>query len=120
MPPKRKTFGQVLREKRLAKGFSLRKFAELIDVSPTYLSLVEQDKVERPPTVERLRRMAELLEEDVDDFIALAGRVSEDLPEIIRSERLMPDLLRGAKGLSKKQLEEVLEQIRRMKGKEGD
>lgn len=119
MPPKRKTFGQVLREKRLAKGYSLRKFAELIDVSPTYLSLVEQGKVERPPTAERVRRMAELLDEDVDEFIALAGRVPEDLPDIIRSEPgLMPDLLRGAKGLSKKQLEEVLEQMRRMKDKE--
>lgn len=31
-----KTFGQMLREKRIAKGFSLRKFAELVGVSPTY------------------------------------------------------------------------------------
>ena len=86
-----------------------------------HLQHLEQGKVERPPTAERVRRMAELLDEDVDEFIALAGRVPEDLPEIIRSEPgLMPDLLRGAKGLSKKQLEEVLEQMRRMKDKERD
>lgn len=43
------TFGQRLRERRIAKGYSLRKFAELVGVSPTYLSRVEQGNVD-PPT----------------------------------------------------------------------
>jgi DNA-binding XRE family transcriptional regulator len=55
-----RTFGQMLREKRITKGFSLRKFAELVGVSPTYLSQVEQDNVD-PPTADRVKRMAELL-----------------------------------------------------------
>ena len=38
-----KTFGATLREMRLAKNVSLRKFAEKVGVSPTYLSQVEQD-----------------------------------------------------------------------------
>lgn len=116
---KRKPFGTVLREKRLAKGYSLRKFAEMIGVSPTYLSLIEQGKSERMPTAERARQMAELLDEDPDEFTALAGRVPEDLSEIIQSQpSLMPDLLRGAKGLNKEQLEKVLKQIGRMKDKD--
>ncbi|MGE3776318.1 MAG: helix-turn-helix domain-containing protein, partial [Pirellulaceae bacterium] len=45
MAGSRKSFGTYLREKRVAKGYSLRKFAELVDVSPTYLSQVEQGKV---------------------------------------------------------------------------
>ena len=44
-----KTFGQHLREKRVAKGFSLRKFATLVEVSPTYISQVEQDNIDHGP-----------------------------------------------------------------------
>lgn len=35
-----------------------------------------------PPTVKRVRKMAELLDEDVDELIAMAGRLPEDLPEL--------------------------------------
>jgi transcriptional regulator with XRE-family HTH domain len=42
---KPQTFGERLRDARVAKGYSLRKFAKEADVSPTYLSQVEQDKV---------------------------------------------------------------------------
>ncbi len=77
-----RTFGPFLRAKRLAKGLSLRKFAKLVDVSPTYLSQVEQENV-APPIAERVQRMAELLGENAVELIPLAGRVPEDLPEII-------------------------------------
>jgi len=50
MSKKRQTFGQVLREARLAKGITLRKFAEMVGISPTYLSQVEQDNAD-PATV---------------------------------------------------------------------
>ena len=86
-----KTFGQILREKRVAAGFSLRKFASEVGVSPTNLSQVEQDNVD-PPTADRVKRMAELLNENVDEWTALAGRLTEDLPEIIRgAPQAVPD-----------------------------
>ncbi len=47
MTPKQRTFGERLREKRIEKGFSLRRFAQRVGVSPTYLSQVEDDP--RPP-----------------------------------------------------------------------
>lgn len=113
------TFGQVLREMRLAKKLSLRKFAELVGVSPTYLSQVEQDNVD-PPTAERVQRIAEILGENADELISLAGRVPGDVPGIIhRQPTEMPKLLREASGLSPKQLQELMDQIRRIK-KEGD
>jgi transcriptional regulator with XRE-family HTH domain len=110
-----KAFGQVLREKRMEKGFSLRKFAQLVGVSPTYLSQVEQSNVD-PPTAERVRRMAEILGEDVDEWCALAGRLSEDLPEIIREEpKGVPDLLRAVRGMTADQLRRVREEAERIK-----
>jgi HTH-type transcriptional regulator, competence development regulator len=108
-------FGKVLREKRVAKGFSLRKFAEQVAVSPTYLSQVEHGNVD-PPTVERVRRMAELLGENPDEMIALAGRISDDLPKIIHEQATeMPQLLRAASGLTSEQLRRLIETTRKIK-----
>ncbi|MBX3452284.1 MAG: helix-turn-helix transcriptional regulator [Planctomycetaceae bacterium] len=113
-----KTFGQILREKRIEKGFSLRKFAALVGISPTYLSQVEQDNVD-PPTADRVKKMAELLGENVDEWTALAGRLTEDLPEIIHEAPTeVPDLLRAVRGLTADQLRKLREQAERMKGED--
>jgi len=101
-----KTFGEALREKRVEKGFSLRKFAGLVGVSPTYLSHVEQENVD-PPTADRVKRMAELLGENPDEWIALAGRVPDDLPAIIQAKTEVPDLLRAVQGLTAEQLRKL-------------
>jgi len=115
----KKHFGQILRDARIEKKISLRKFAQLADVSPTYLSQVEQGNV-APPTADRVKRMAELLEANVDEWIALAGRVPEDLPEIIqRNPTAMPELLREANGLTAEQLKKLIEGARKMKDKKG-
>lgn len=95
----------MLRARRTAKGYSLRKFAEMVNVSPTYLSLVETGKAEYSPSADRIQAMAEALGESADHWIALAGRVPDDLSKIIQSEpEAMPELLRAANGLSAEQL----------------
>jgi transcriptional regulator with XRE-family HTH domain len=115
MSKKRQTFGQVLREARLAKGITLRKFAEMVGISPTYLSQVEQDHVD-PPTAERVHTMANLLGANADEWTALAGRVPEDLPGIIQKQpTAMPELLREASGLTAEQLRFLREQARKLK-----
>jgi transcriptional regulator with XRE-family HTH domain len=115
MRTKHKAFGDVLREKRTAKAISLRKFAEQVGVSPTYLSQVEQGNID-PPTAERVRKMAEILGENVDELIALAGRVPEDLPEIIQKQPTrMPELLREASGLTSEQLQELVARAKKLK-----
>lgn len=114
-----KSFGQVLRERRIAKGYSLRKFAEMVGVSPTYLSQVEQGKVDKPPTAERVRRMAELLGENVDELSALAGRMPADIQGIINQQPTqMPELLREASGLTPEQLKQFIAKMRRAKEKD--
>lgn len=120
MTQRRLSFGRLLRERRMAKKLSLRKFAEMVGISPTYLSQVEQENVD-PPTAERVQRMAELLGENADEWIALAGRVPEDVPGLIHQQPTkMPKLLREASGLSPKQLQELMDQLRRIKEEGGD
>ncbi len=110
-----KPFGQMLRAKRLKKDLSLRKFAELVGLSPTYLSQVEQDKVVRPPTAERVKKMAEVLGENPDRWIASAGRMPDDLTAIIqRTPEAMPDLIRAASGLTDEQIRALAKRARRM------
>lgn len=103
-----------MREKRKAKGFTLRRFAEKVGVSPTYLSQVEQGNT-APPRAERVKKMAELLGENADEFVGLAGRVPEDVPELIQKQPTqMPELLRRASVLTAKQIAELTERARRL------
>ncbi len=93
------TFGQRIRTLRIAKGYTLREFARLLDVSPTYVSQIEQDKF-NPPAEERIIRMSELFGLDTDELLAHAGRVADDLPAIIRREpTALATFLRTANGL---------------------
>ncbi|MCR4411658.1 MAG: helix-turn-helix domain-containing protein [Thermoguttaceae bacterium] len=111
-------FGQFLREKREGR-YSLRQFAKLVGVSPTYLSQVEQGKL-LPPTADRVKRMAELLGENPDEWIAMAGRVPEDLPEIIQQQPTeAPELLREASGLTAEQWRILRQTARKMKEEGG-
>src|SRR5579885_2692233 len=120
MAGKQNAFGQWLRKKRVAKGFSLRKFAEEVGVSPTYLSHVEQGEAD-PPTAERVKKMASLLDENADEMIALAGRVPEDLPEIIQGHpSKIPELLREMDGLTDDQLLVIVNYVRELKKRKGN
>lgn len=110
-------FGKALRAKRLEKKITLRKFAELVGVSPTYLSQVEQCNVV-PPTADRVQRMAELLGENSDEWTALAGRVPEDLAEIIQdSPTELSNLLRAVRGMTSEQMRSLQKAVQRIKGK---
>ena len=112
-----KRFGARLREKRLEKQITLRKFADMIGVSSTYVSQVEQGRYD-PPTADRVRQIAEILGEDADLWIGLADRVPEDMEEIVKEHpKEMPELLRAARGLTPKQFEKLQQTIKRTKTK---
>jgi transcriptional regulator with XRE-family HTH domain len=113
-----KSFGKLLRERRLDCGFGLREFAGMVGVSSTYISQLEQENID-PPTAERAAKMAEILGENADEWIALAGRVPDDLEGIIQTQPVgMPKLLREANGLTAEQLQQLAEQAKLMKGDE--
>lgn len=110
-------FGATLRAKRLERKISLRKLAEMIGVSSTYLSQVEQDRY-APPAVERVKKIAEIFDEDADEWIGLANRVPDDVDEIVKEHpKEMPELMRAARGLSPEQFARLQQTIKRMKAK---
>jgi transcriptional regulator with XRE-family HTH domain len=121
-------FGVRVRELREARkatdpSFSLRRFAQAVGVSATFLSRVENAE-SPPPSAEKVKRMAVLLDADPDELLALAGKVDPELPEIIRERpRAMADLLRTARDedLTEEELREVIEGLRaRRRGERQD
>ena len=93
------TFGEHVRSVREARRerdarFSLRQVAFRIGVEPAYLSKVERAEV-APPSEATIRRLALDLDEDADVLLALAGKISSDLQDVIRRRpKLFAELLR--------------------------
>jgi predicted transcriptional regulator len=107
MSSKKKTFGELIREKRTEKKLTLRKFADRVGLSPTYVSQFEQGNF-APPPADRIRKMAEVLEANADELIAAAGRMAEEVAGLIEKRPLeMASFLRHAKGLTPQQIEQL-------------
>ncbi len=96
------TFGKYIREHREVlkskdRSFSVRQVAHRIGVEPAYLSKIERGDV-APPSEAKILSLAEELDEDPDVLLAMAGKVSSDLQEIIRKRpHLFADLIRQLK-----------------------
>ncbi|OMD27455.1 helix-turn-helix domain-containing protein [Paenibacillus odorifer] len=69
--------GEYITEKRRESNMSLRNIAEKAQISPSQLSKIERGIV-KSPTEETLVKIAYALNEDKNDILALAGRVSQD------------------------------------------
>ena len=111
------TFGnhaRTARERRRSRNrtFSVRQVARRIGVEPAYLSKIERDQVS-PPSEATIRRLAEELDEDPDVLLAMAGKVSSDLREIIlRRPRLFADVLRQLKEMPDHAILRVVREVR--------
>lgn len=107
---------RILREKR---EISLRKFAEKLEKSPTLVSHIEIGH-DIPLSEETITKWAQLLDEDPDLFLAMNGKISEELTSIIiKNPLVFSSLIRNLKSLSKKRQEEVVEEVVR-KVKDGE
>ena len=110
-------FGAFVRQERVAKELGLREMAKMIGVSPTYLSKVERDEFS-PPAEDKVRKIAEIIKIDVDELLALAGKVSSDLSEIIREHpRELAALLRTTRDMT---ADDVVRLASEAKKTEGD
>ena len=95
-------FGEYLRQAREEKlahdrTFSLRQVALRVGVEPAYLSKIERG-VFPPPSEQVIVKLADLLGEDKDVLLALGGKMSTDLQQIImRRPKLFAELLRQLK-----------------------
>lgn len=81
-------FGEYVKNIREAKkaedpSFSLRKIAQKAGMSPTFLSRMESGSDSSLPSDEKIVKLAEAIGEDPDVLLAVAGRVSRRLQDVI-------------------------------------
>lgn len=111
------SFGEYIRSRREAlkradAQYSVRKVALRIGVEPAYLSKIERQEV-APPSEEKIRALAEVLGEQPDVLLAMAGKVSSDLLEIIRKRpELFGQLLREMKSMPDHAILRIVREVR--------
>ena len=100
-------FGDRIRELRNAKGYSLRQLAPLVGVGFSYLSKVENGKLDFDGSASEslIHRLADVLEADEEELLLLAEKV----PDPIRRRVIArPDAFRRLAELSDRKLDRVL------------
>jgi transcriptional regulator with XRE-family HTH domain len=110
-------FGVYIRQRREEllqndRSFSLRQVAGRIGIEPAYLSKIERGDF-APPSEEVIRKLASELGENPDILLALAGKVSKDLMEIIvQRPKLIADLLRQIKEMPDHAILRVVREVK--------
>ena len=110
-------FGQYIREKRLLlqkedRKFSLRQVATRIGIEPSYLSKLERGE-QSYLSEKKIIALSNELNEDKDVLLALIGKVSEDIQEIIRKRpQLFTQLIRELKEMPDHAVLKLVREVR--------
>ena len=108
------TYLRIAREqaREQDRAFSLRKVAQRVGIEPAYLSKIERGETP-PPSEATIRRLAEELHEKPDLLLAMAGKVSRDLQDIIlHRPQLFAELLRQLKDAPDHAILSVVKEVR--------
>ncbi|MQA65355.1 MAG: helix-turn-helix domain-containing protein [Alphaproteobacteria bacterium] len=103
-----------LREKRRKadRAFSLRQVAGRVGIEPTYLSKIERGEL-APPSEATTRRLAVELGDDPDVLLAMAGKVSSELLDIIRKRpQMFSELIRQLKDAPDHAILRIVREVR--------
>jgi transcriptional regulator with XRE-family HTH domain len=112
------TFGQIIRELRREHRLTQRDLAEHVQALGlkadfTYISKIENDRLEIPPSEPLIRGLAQILETDAEALLDLAGKFDQRaLQEVVAEIPEAGVLLRRlqARKISQKQLRRFLDE----------
>ena len=101
------TVGERIREIRKSRNLTQRELADRMGINFTYLSRVENDRLddEQTPREETIQRIARALETDADELLLLAKRIPDAYRDRILSQ---PGVFRKLLNLSDTALEELM------------
>ena len=110
--------GELINNSRVNKRMGLRDLARKLDIAPSYLSDIENDR--RVPSEEVLRRISEVLDLDFDILMREAGRLGKDAEQYIRDNELAGRLFRriADSQLDRRDLENLLTSLDRLEEQE--
>ncbi len=89
-------FGYVLKTLRIEAGIGLRELARMIDISPSYLSMIE-NRQQPPPTPARIEQIEQALNVPKGYLLSLANDLEPDLIAFIDEVPEILDFLRVAR-----------------------
>lgn len=92
-------FGYILRTLRISAGLSLRELSRMIDVSPTYLSLVENGK-QSPPNPRRIAQIEEVLDVPAGYLLSIVNGLDSEVRLFARQVPEVVDFINVARGNS--------------------
>jgi len=103
-----KSFGETLRELRVAQQLGLRETAGKVSISPAYLSRIERG-MERPPRPNVIKDLAKVLAADPDVLFRLSSATDPDVVDYLHEQPDALSLLRYIKdeGFSQAQIQEL-------------
>jgi HTH-type transcriptional regulator, competence development regulator len=109
------TFGERIRELRKAKNLTLRDVAKKVKVNFTYVSKIENHKLDfgEYPSEDLIRKLAKVLEADEDELLLLAKKIPEDIRQRVLDR---PDAFRKIAKLDDEQLDRLLGEIEEKDG----
>jgi HTH-type transcriptional regulator, competence development regulator len=104
------TFGQRVRELRQTKGLTLRDLAPKVGVGFTYISKIENGKLDfgEYPSEALIRKLAKVLGADLDEMLLLAQIVPDRIKRRVLER---PDAFRRLAELKDRELDTVLSQV---------
>jgi transcriptional regulator with XRE-family HTH domain len=121
------TFGQRIRRLRKARNLTQQELAHRVATGledggrgfdVTYLSKIENDRLP-PPSTAAILKLAEVLADDSDELLALAGKAPPDLGQTLKESEGARVFYRSAVelGLSEDDWRALLEYLKRKKKK---
>lgn len=112
------TFGERVRAARKAKALDLRSLAGRLGVHFTYLSKVENDRLDfgDGPGEQLILKLAEALDADADELMLLAHRIPERIKERVLAR---PEAFRRLAAMDDKTLDLLLAQADTLAGAGG-
>jgi HTH-type transcriptional regulator, competence development regulator len=104
------TFGEKIRQLRKAKDLSQRDLASKVKVNFTYISKIENEKLDFGdyPSEELILKLAKILDADADDLLILAEKIPESLKKRVMER---PDVFRKLASLDNESLDKLLEKL---------
>ena len=111
-----KKIGEIIREIRNKKGISLRRLAEIVNVSNVNILYIEKGKINTSLPV--LKGIAKALNYNIDKLLALADLIDDDVRKIINKRPVViTNFLRAAKNLTNDDWNILTKQVLNMNSK---
>jgi transcriptional regulator with XRE-family HTH domain len=105
-----KKIGEIIREIRNEKGISLRKLAEIVNISNVNILYIEKGKINTSLPI--LKGIASALNYNIDKLLSFANMIDDDIKTIINKRPvLITNFLRVAKALTNNDWKILTERI---------